>query len=113
MTTDAENYTKYRGKCREYAEKLVKKDPSLRLVRGYYICPFWGKQPHWWCEKPDGTIVDPTVKQFPSPQVGDYVEFDGIVECAECGKRIPLEEADVDGNYAFCSGTCHMRFVGL
>lgn len=109
----SENYAKFRGKCREYAEAACKKDPSLTLVRGHYLCPFWGKQPHWWCKKPDGTIVDPTVKQFPVPSVGEYVEFNGVIQCSECGKEMKEEEADIDGNYAFCSTKCHLLFVGL
>lgn len=106
-------YEKYRGKCKEYAEALCKEDPSLRLVRGHYMCPFWGPQPHWWCEKPDGTVVDPTVEQFPAPQVGEYVEFDGVISCAECGKEMKEEEAHIEGNYAFCSGRCYANFIGM
>jgi hypothetical protein len=113
LTDNISNYQKYRGKCKEYAEKLCKEDPNLILVRGYYYCPFWGKQGHWWCKKPDGTIVDPTVKQFPSKGTGVYEEFDGWVECAECGTRIKEEQAQFEGSYAFCSTRCHLIFVGL
>jgi len=28
------DYEKYRGKCKEFSEALIKKDPTLRLVRG-------------------------------------------------------------------------------
>lgn len=107
-------YLQYRGKCKEYSEALVAEDSSLTLVRGYYHCPMWGKQEHWWCKKPDGTIVDPTVDQFPTSGIAaEYEEFDGMCECAECGKRIPEEEARFDSRYAFCSTACNMRFVGL
>ena len=107
------NYLKYRGKCKEMSEEAIRIDPTLTLVRGYYHCPIWGKQPHWWCMKQDGTIYDPAKLQFPSGGLGEYEEFDGFVNCAECDKRIKLEDADVEGNYAFCSYHCHMRFVGL
>jgi hypothetical protein len=113
MAIDENDYIKYRGKCKEYCEELISKDQSLTLVRGYYYDISWGEQQHWWCKKTDGTIVDPTKDQFPSKGNGEYVEFDGNVTCAECGKEIPEEEADIDGRYAFCSYTCHSRFVGI
>lgn len=106
-------YAKYRGKCKEMVEELCKKDNSLTPVRGHYYCWSFGKQAHWWAVKPDGTIVDPTVEQFPAPHIGEYVPFDGIIECANCGKRVTEERATFYGNYAFCSGACNMRFVGL
>lgn len=111
--SDEEDYTKYRGKCKEMSEALIKADPSLTLVRGHYYDPIWGEQPHWWCKKVDGTIVDPTKDQFPSKGKCTYVEFSGIVECANCGKEMKEEEAEFESNYAFCSYTCHGRFVGV
>jgi len=107
-----DDYQKYRGKCKEMSEALVAIDPTLTLMRGHYIDPVWGKQPHWWAKKPDGTIVDPTADQFPSKGCSVYVEFDGTLQCSECGKDMKEEEADIDGNYAFCSYECHGRFVG-
>jgi hypothetical protein len=110
METD---YIKYRGKCKEMSEELCQSNPKLTLVRGHYDCPIWGMQPHWWTKDKDGSIVDPTVKQFPSGGVGEYIPFDGKVDCSECGKQMSEEEADFESNYAFCSTKCHMRFVGL
>ena len=107
------NYQKYRGKCKEFVDAAVKADPSLTAIRGHYICPMWGKQAHWWCERPDGSIYDPTVNQFPKPHIGDYIEFNGFLECAQCGKQIAEERAYFNGNYGFCSCSCGMRFVGL
>lgn len=108
------NYEKYRGKCKEFCEQAVKDDPSLTLVRGHYYCPIWNTdESHWWTIREDGSIYDPTAKQFPSNGHGIYTKFDGIVSCAECGKEIKEEDADIEGNYCFCSTACHMRFVGL
>lgn len=107
------DYERYRGKCKEMSEALVASDPTLTLVRGHYLCPFWGEQPHWWVRTPGGEIIDPTRDQFPSRGRGEYVEFNGIVECSECGKRMREEEAKFDSNYAFCSYECHGRFVGV
>jgi len=113
MNEDSD-YLKFRGKCKEMSEAAVLADPTLRLVRGHYYCPLWGRdEQHWWCVKSDGTIVDPTARQFPSRGLGTYTEFNGIVTCDQCGKEVPEAEARFDSNYAFCSSACNMRFVGL
>lgn len=106
------DYLKYRGKCKEMAEAAVVADPSLTLVRGHYHCLLWGKQQHWWAKRPNSEIIDPTKNQFPSKGAGEYVEFDGHIECSNCGKSITEDEADIEGNYAFCSYRCHGQFVG-
>lgn len=99
-------------KCKKICDAIAAADPEWRIVRGHYICPMWGKREHWWLEAKDGTVYDPTVFQFPT-SLGDYVEFDGTVECAQCGKQMKEDEASFHGNYAFCSNVCGMRFVGL
>lgn len=108
-----DDYSKYRGKCKEMSEAAIAADPTLALVRGHYHCPIWGEQAHWWTKKPDGTIVDPTKDQFPSRGIGEYVEFNGRVQCSECGKDMAEEEASYESNYCFCSYECHGRFVGV
>lgn len=111
--SDWSDYAKYRGKCKEMSEEAVAQDPSLRLVRGYYHCPFWGKQEHWWTVCPDGTVFDPTKDQFPSKGIGEYEEFDGWCVCEECGKKVKEEDAYMCGPYPCCSNECAMRLVGL
>ena len=107
------DYEKYRGKCLEFCEPMAAADPTLTLVRGFYVCPFEGKMQHWWLKKEDGTIVDPTVRQFTSKGVGcEYIEFDGYIECEQCGKRVHEDEACIDGHHAFCSNRCYGRCVG-
>jgi len=108
-----DNYSKYRGKCKSFCEEEISKDSSLTLVRGFYHCPFWGKQSHWWIKREDGTIYDPTKLQFPSCGIGEYEEFDGNIECSECGKKVPENEAFIYGNYGFCSSVCACHFVGI
>ena len=108
------DYLRYRGKCKEMSEALVASDPTLILVRGHYHCSIWGEQAHWWCKKPDGTVVDPTKDQFPSRGVGEYVEFDGKIPCSNCGKEMTEETTyTFESRYAFCSYECHGRFVGV
>jgi hypothetical protein len=109
------NYSRYRGKCKEMSEALVAENPVLRLVRGHYWEPMWNRdEPHWWCVNPDGEIIDPTRLQFPSGGIAEfYTEFDGTCECANCGKEFNEQDGRFDSNYAFCSSSCNMRFVGL
>lgn len=111
--SEQSNYLKYRGKCKEMSEALIVEDPSLTLVRGHYYCPFWGEQPHWWTKKPDGTVIDPTKDQFPSKGNGSYIEFNGLLKCSNCDKEMKEGDADIQGNYAFCSYKCYGQFVGV
>lgn len=110
-----EGYVAFAGKCRAMSEAAVAADPTLRLVRGWYHCPLWGKRGHWWAVRPDGAIVDPTVTQFPTAGAGaEYEEHLGLVDCDECGKQgVPEAEAITMSNYAFCSSRCAGRFVGV
>jgi hypothetical protein len=112
MATD---YLTYRGKCKELAEDAAAKDSSLRVVRGHYLCPMWGMQAHWWCARPDGTIVDPAVKQFPTAGVGaDYIEFDGNIECEYCHKKVAEDEAyQYMRIHVYCSYECFGHDVGF
>jgi hypothetical protein len=108
------DYLTYRGKCKELAEKAAASDSTLRLVRGYYLCPIWGKQAHWWCQRDDGTAVDTSVKQFPTAGVGaEYVEFDGIFECEYCHKRVEESQAYIHGRHAYCSYECYGHDIGF
>jgi hypothetical protein len=114
VSEEQSNYLKYRGKCKEMSEALVAEDPTLTLVRGHYFCPIWGSdEQHWWCVKPDGTIIDPTKLQFPSAGRGIYSPFDGTCSCEQCGKELKEEDAVIDGHHVFCSNLCYGRCVGV
>ena len=111
--SEQSDYEKYRGKCKEFSEVLIKKDPSLRLVREHYYCPIWGEQEHWWCEDKTGKIIDPTKDQFPSKGSGEYIEFGGICICAECSIAVKEEDAIFMSRYPVCSDRCARSLVGL
>lgn len=105
------DYFDFRGKCKELAEQACQADPTLRLVRGHYFCPTWGKQAHWWAVAPDGRIVDPSARQFPSLGMGDYEPFGGLHECEQCGRQVTEDEAYIDPPHLFCSYECYGRCV--
>jgi len=95
-----------RGRCRELAERLAEQSPELILIRGYYYCSVWGRQPHWWCQDTDGRIVDPSARQFPSLGSGVYEPFDGTHECEYCGMGVGEGEAYTYGHHVYCSERC-------
>jgi len=103
-----------RGKCKELAEKLAE-EKGYRLVCGYYYEPHWSKkEQHWWCVDDQGNIHDPTKEQFPSKGIKEfYEEFNGFVECKNCGETIKEENAIMQGRFPVCSGQCALRLVGL
>jgi hypothetical protein len=114
VSMEQTDYLQYRGTCKELVDQAIAADPTMKAVRGYYHCPIWGKQQHWWCVRMDGTIYDPSVKQFPTAGVcAEYEEFDGWCNCAECGKRIREEEAQMCGPYPVCSMKCALDLVGV
>ena len=105
------DYTTFRGKCRELCEEEISKNPTLTLVRGYYHCPLWGKQPHWWTVRPDGSINDPSHRQFPSKGIGEYELFSGVITCEVCSKDETEELAYFYGNHTYCSYDCFCKDV--
>lgn len=111
---NSSDYLTYRGRCKELAEEACKADPSLRLVRGWYFCPVWGQQAHWWAVRENGEIVDPSVRQFPTKGVGaEYVEFDGMVSCEHCGQEVKEEDAYQVEHHVYCSDRCYGRDIGF
>lgn len=117
MTNDelqTSNYRAFRGRCKELSEAAQQQDPTLRLVRGHYFCPVWNtEEAHWWCEREDGTVVDPSAAQFPSQGMGTYTEFSGYVSCEECGKDLPEDQAIAAGRFPVCSSRCYGALVGV
>lgn len=85
------------GKCGAAVASMLLEFPELREACGFAHCA-WGPRQHWWCVAPDGTIVDPTVSQFPFSQVFEYEELD---------LKNPLNEARVPtGPCYWCGNDC-------
>jgi hypothetical protein len=96
-----------RGLCKEVTERMAAAFPELRRVRGHYVCPSEGRLQHWWLVAADGTIVDPTKRQFVSDGKGAYEPHEGPVptgKCLNCGEYV-YECA------SFCSPACQNEFT--
>jgi len=94
-----------RGKCFGATQKMAAAFPELRRVRGHYLCPSWGRQEHWWCIAPDGTIVDPTGHQFPSATriSGGALVVLGVYEPLPDDAEEPIGKCLVCGGYCWAS----------
>lgn len=78
------------GNCKEYSEAMARAFPELKVTRGHYYCPTWGRREHWWLTDVQNEVVDPTMMQFPSMGTGKYEEWEeGAKEptgkCINCG----------------------------
>lgn len=100
-----------RGKCKDACSEMRLQFPELRAAAGFVYCT-WGRDQHWWCVTPDGTVVDPTKEQF--QRVFMYEELDlldpndrarvptGV--CMDCG-------GDVYESKTFCSDQCESDYM--
>jgi hypothetical protein len=103
-----------RGRCEDAVRLMVKQFPELRAARGFAHVS-WGEDQHWWCVAPDGTVVDPTVSQF--PRMPRYEELDlsraedrarvPIGKCMNCGARTFVSSPSA----ATCSIACERELT--
>jgi len=93
------------GLCEEATVGMLAQFSELKRVRGHVR---WQGQrekpwPHWWCVAPDGSIVDPTVEQFPAVELvyeaWDERRPEPTGKCHDCGDY-------VFGGSEFCSQKC-------
>ena len=103
--------------CAEATRRLVSVYPELMRVRGHVFPQFDEGDPmsypddipvtglpHWWCETPDGAIVDPTRAQFPwriTYVPHDEAQPEPVGKCHYCGKYV-----FGDDHYYFCDDHC-------
>ena len=100
-----------RGKCKEFAERMMKEFPELVLQAGFYHDAVWGKEQHWWLSDGEGNIIDPAASQFPTKGTGEYEHISEeerpIGKCANCGELCyPGAPSD-----SLCSEKCHITYV--
>lgn len=101
-----------RGKCAEATLEMVATFPDLRRVGGF-VHVDWGRDQHFWCIAPDGSVVDPTASQFEPIGVFEYEELDlddpatrDLVptgKCMDCG-------SEIYGGKDFCNDDCAEAF---
>jgi hypothetical protein len=53
--------------CKIAAHELAHRCPGFQINSGHIIDYFGARWNHYWCEAPNGDIVDPTVEQFIAP----------------------------------------------
>lgn len=98
------------GQCKEVTARMADAFPELARVRGHYLCLRWGVREHWWLTTPNGTVVDPTVAQFPSPptpeayQPLDEDEEEPTGKCPNCGGYC------YEGR-SVCSDSCEASYI--
>lgn len=105
-----------RGKCQKAVEEMKAAFPELRIVAGFAHVS-WGRDQHWWCIAPDGTVVDPTAAQFPLPIRYEELDLNDpktrervpISKCMNCGKETYTSSLSAD----MCSQTCADDFVAF
>jgi hypothetical protein len=96
--------TGVRGMCSPATLEMAAAFPELRRVRGHYD----GRE-HWWCETPEGEVIDPTAAQFRLG--GTYVEHTGpepVGKCLICGGYV---WTPYDGCKEACSEFCYTELV--
>jgi len=99
--------------CAEATLAMVEEFPELIRVRGlahveepYELPPT--RTPHWWCETPEGFIVDPTGHQYPT----QILKYDPVDEakgeptgkCPNCG------DLCYESQY-LCSSSCEKAYM--
>lgn len=100
-----------RGQCDIATREMVAKFPELKRVGGF-VYPPWGREQHWWCLAPDGTILDPTREQYPGWCDLGYEAID--LSNPEEAKRVPTGRCmdcggDVYEHATFCNKTCEEK----
>lgn len=102
------------GMCSSATKEMLGAFPELTRVRGWVHDAFVGRREHWWLTAPDGSVVDPTVDQFPG--VYEYEPLDEANppplrsgSCMDCG-------ASVFDGATFCDAECEAataEYLGL
>lgn len=103
-------------RCVEATLEMVEAFPELRRVAGW-CSHAGGVTEHFWCQAPDGTIVDPTAAQFQA--IEGYREFQPgdevrVGRCMNCGSGIyaAVESLqDPKHRRSACSDECEQELL--
>ena len=82
--------------CKEATKLMAEEFPELRRVRGNVMVGV-DYRPHWWLVATDGSIVDPTYRQFTN--ISFYEEHDESMgdshgKCRRCGELLYRSKGD-------------------
>ena len=72
------------GMCKMAAQELFYRFPDFKVKCGRIIDDFGGSWNHYWCEAPNGDIIDPTVEQYfapvqyPNGEIWDPIRIEDI-----------------------------------
>ena len=72
------------GMCEMAAQELFHRFPDFKVKSGRIIDDFGSSWNHYWCETPNGDIVDPTVEQYfapvqyPNGEIWDPIRLEDI-----------------------------------
>ncbi len=103
------------GRCLHATLEMCKVFPELKRVPGHVLLPARYEE-HWWCETPDGKIVDPTADQWETAPI-EYVPWKPGTEvvvgkCMDCGATIYGTPDSLDGNrQEFCDDRCRDSYL--
>lgn len=103
--------------CQGATAKMVEAFPELKRVPGHVYTVHFGRRAHWWCETPDGSVVDPTAAQFEDAFMLEYHPFEPgqevrVGRCMNCGDDIDAVVQELgkqpEGLYSttFCDKEC-------
>ncbi len=107
-----------RGKCADATKEMVAAFPELKRVAGLLTVLWLHRtgpraaptiEQHWWCVAPDGSVVDPTIRQFDGAYIISREPLD--LDDPEARRKVPTGKcmdcgAQTYEGSAFCSETC-------
>jgi len=91
-------------KCAEATLAMCAAFPELIRIRGSAMVGI-DFRPHWWCETPSGTVIDPTAHQWP----GGVVFYERLQseeepygKCLNCGYLLFRSRGDSSFHCSHC-----------
>jgi len=91
-------------KCAEATLAMCAAFPELIRIRGSAMVGI-DLRPHWWCETPNGEVIDPTAHQWP----GGVVFYERLQseeechgKCLDCGELLFRSLGDTSFHCAGC-----------
>ena len=101
------------GACAKATQEMVEAFPELERVPGHIYVMGWGRRAHWWCEDPNGNVVDPTASQFPggvlhyeSFEPGHEVRTGRCMNCGEDLYEVVHDLSQEPRRRTFCDDRC-------